>query len=405
MSFFPASPNWRRLFTAYVASTLGDQFTRVAIFPKVGVAGGSLVWLFGLALAQSIPMTVVAPVAGYMSDRGRRRDYLIAADLARAALLCIISFSRSLPFILVGASIIAVFSCAFRPIEAALEAELLPMDDITRANGLRVSVSQLLSILGPALAGVTLIWLPASRVLLIDAMSFLVSAFIIATLPAERSEMKAPKAGVAAAAVSGSVFEGFTYIAQRADLCILFAVVAAATALLGMQNPLFYGYVQQTLLGDGPTYGLLIAALGAGGLLASLALSRTRTRAPVLFLLLTLCFDGASLLAFTFTRVLIFSVILMSALGAIGAIFRVTIRSYLQTNTASNVRGRVIGSFLGMQAPIESLSLTLGIVLASRLPAWVILRGGAIAELIVASGAIAVSFALARGPAILPYHE
>ncbi len=345
-------------------------------------------WLVGLALAQSIPTVAVAPFAGYVSDRGRRRDYLIAADIARAGILVGIVFTRSLPLIVVGAAFMAICSSIFRPIEAALEADLLAREDITRANALRVSASQLLSVAGPALAGAALIWLPASRVLLIDALSFVISALTIATLPNDKGSAallvaKSKESGGS----QGSVGEGIAYIAGRTDLRTLFFVAAVATALLSVQNPLFYGFVQQTLLKDGPVYGLFISALGAGGLLAALLLTKKRGNISLVLLLATLCFDGLSLLAFTYSRNIALSALLMAALGAIGSVFAIAIRSYLQMNTAPNVRGRVIGWFVGLQSPIETVSLTAGLFVATRLPAWFMLRAAAFAELVVAVAA------------------
>ncbi|MBV8370842.1 MAG: MFS transporter [Candidatus Eremiobacteraeota bacterium] len=390
----PSSPRWRRLFSAYVASTFGDQFTRIALLPKVGGLGGSLVWLVAVALAQTAPVMIIAPIAGYLSDRGHQRRYLIAADLSRAGILVALAFIQSLPIVAVGAAAIATFTALFRPIEAALEADLLAEDELTRANAARVAANQTLSIAGPALAGLLLIWLSPSKALLIDALSFLISAVVIAGLPAD--VVRAAPAGTPAASLGGSMREGFAYIAGRVDLRTLFAVLAITMALLGMQNPLFYGYVQQSLRGDGPVYGLLISALGVGGLLASLVVLGRPAKMSVTVLLATLCFDGVALLAFSFSRNVILSTVLMVALGAIGSVFAIAVRTYLQTYTAPRVRGRVLGTFLSLQAPIEAVSLTVGLFLAGLFPAWLMLRGGAVCEIAAAVAALIVMYYFGR---------
>lgn len=375
-----------------MASSVGDQFTRIALFPKVGGVGGTLTWLVALALAQSIPPMLVSPYAGYLADRGRRRDYLIGSDLARAVLLACIAFIGSLPLIIVGTTAVALFSAIFRPIEASLEAELLPKEEIVKANALRVSASQVLTILGPALAGATLIWLPATKVLLIDALSFVASALVLATLPRDGATQPL-QLHVESGRVTGertTIRQGVQYIMGRNDLKTLFITVGIVTAILSMQNPLFYNFVQRTLSQDGPVYGLFISALGVGGLLASAVMLRHRGTIALTLLIATLCFDGFALLGFTYSRNILLSAALMAAMGAIGSVFAIAIRSYLQMYTAADIRGRVIGWFSALQSPIEAASLTIGLLIATRFPAWLILRAGAIAEIVVSVLAILV---------------
>lgn len=381
----PHSVPWRRLFLAFTASSFGDQFTRVALLPKVGATGGDLTWLVGIALAQAIPAMVVSPFAGHLADRGTRKAYLVLADVARALLLCWIAFAGSLQLIVAGTAAIAACNSIFRPVEASLEADILTPEDVMRANVARSAMVQLLMVCGPAVAGLMLIWLPASKVLLIDALSFAASAVAIATLSTDGvSRLKKPEEGGQKES-RGDIRKVIRFIAARTDLQILFLTAGLVTALLSIQNPLFYGFVQQTLLKGGAIYGLFMTALGTGGFLASLLMGRHRGPVTIALLLGTLLFDGLALVAFTCSGSIALATLLMAALGAIGAVFAIAVRAYLQLNVLAELRGRVIGWFMGLQAPIAAASLTVGLYIALLVPAWLVLRISGVAEVLVAA--------------------
>src|SRR6266540_4109249 len=134
---FPISRSWHRLYIAFLISSFGDQFTRVALFAKVYELGGEVSGLTAVVLAQSIPSLIVSPLVGALSDRGRKRDYLLISDLARCILLALIAWCYTLSGLIVLAALVSTFSAMFRPVEASFEADLLTVEDITKANVIR----------------------------------------------------------------------------------------------------------------------------------------------------------------------------------------------------------------------------------------------------------------------------
>ena len=82
------NPQFRRLWTAQVASEAGDWFNRMAILTLIGTHGGGeqVGLLFGAELAtRLLPTAFMGPIAGPIADRISRRALMITADLVRAA--------------------------------------------------------------------------------------------------------------------------------------------------------------------------------------------------------------------------------------------------------------------------------------------------------------------------------
>src|SRR5258708_27964449 len=75
--------NFRRLWLAQIVSEIGDWFYALSVYSLILELTGSAK-LVGLAVVlQVLPQTLIAPVAGVVNDRLRRKHVMIAADLIR----------------------------------------------------------------------------------------------------------------------------------------------------------------------------------------------------------------------------------------------------------------------------------------------------------------------------------
>ena len=79
--------NFRRLWMAQIVSELGDWFYVIAIYTLLLNFTGRAQSLGLALLLQVLPQTFVGPSAGVVNDRIRRRHVMIAADIARAAIV------------------------------------------------------------------------------------------------------------------------------------------------------------------------------------------------------------------------------------------------------------------------------------------------------------------------------
>ena len=389
------TPEWRRLYAAFSVSTLGDEFTRIALLAKVHELGGETSGLASVVLAQALPGFLIAPLAGALSDRGDKRTYLLVADFARVPVIFAIAFATSLTAVVLLAGVLAALTALFRPVEAACEPELIDAADIPRANAIRSGTREMLSIAGPALVGAFLALSTVTGALVFDALTYALSGLVLFGLP-RRVVSSTPPGGTRG--LTGELRGGWNYLVGHRGLRILFFSQAALVLVFGCQGPLLFNMVAVELEGDGSSYALLMMALGIGTLIGSWLLRRRSwKREEGLYVLMgILAFDALALFGFTFGKSLFVCCLFMVAMGLMAAAVRIIVRVYLQTEPAAELRGRVLGLFEGIQGPLTALSLLAVIALAEGIRSAEVLRFVAGAELLVAAVSLGL-LALARG--------
>ena len=165
---------------------------RTARFHSAG-AGGSL---SGLALALLLPSVLFAPWVALRLDRWRRRDVLISADLARAAVM--LAMALALPTLRVPALLALVFAGSvanvfFLPARIAVVPELVETPRLAAANALGVLAAVVATVLGTLAGGPLLAAMGPRAALALAGASFLLSAATLLRLP--RGELPAAPAG------------------------------------------------------------------------------------------------------------------------------------------------------------------------------------------------------------------
>ncbi|MDA3951299.1 MAG: MFS transporter [Spirochaeta sp.] len=177
---------WQSNLTLLVAgngiSSLGNAVYLVAavLYLKDITDSALLLGLFQfLAL---IPGFILSPLSGSLIDRWSRRNVLIATDILRgvlmiaAGLLLVIGFGHA-PAVLLTLSFAAGLGHAFFvPAAQALIPEIVPPSHLSSANALRTGGSQLFNMTGNAVGGVLFVVLGAPVVLILNGVTFLVSA-------------------------------------------------------------------------------------------------------------------------------------------------------------------------------------------------------------------------------------
>src|SRR3990172_5102419 len=193
VSLLRRNPDFRRLYFASLISLGGDWFLIVALFGLVlGLTGQAVAVAFTIAV-QDLTYFVASPFAGVLADRLDRRRLMIAADLARSALVPGVLLVRSedtvwLLYVLLAA--VAVFSAAFEPASAAALPNLVEDRDLSTANALSGSLWGTMLAVGAGLGGVVAAALGRDAAIVIDSVSFLVSALLILRIRASFSEAR-----------------------------------------------------------------------------------------------------------------------------------------------------------------------------------------------------------------------
>jgi MFS family permease len=216
---------------------------------------------FGLA-----PNLLFALHAGAWVDRrGRRRQVMIAADIGRAAVLCTVPLAYAvdaltLEQLYVVAFVAGALTVLFGVSNTSLFVSIVPRTQLVEASSLLNGSRAFSFVAGPSTAGFLFQALSAPAALVADALSFLGSGALLASI---RPDEPPPDTE------EGGVTSGLRWIADS-------AVVRAsllATATINFFNFVFWAlfvlYATKTLDVSPGALGLVLGAGAVGGLVGS----------------------------------------------------------------------------------------------------------------------------------------
>ena len=167
---------------ASVISLGGDWFLLVALFGLVLHFTNSAIAVALVLAVEDLMYFLLSPVAGVLADRIDRRRLMVGADLARAAVCLGFLLIRAdslvwLAFVLLA--VMASFSAAFEPASLAALPNLVDEEDLATANALSGSLWGTMLAVGAALGGVVAAVFGRDTAFILDAVSFLASAWLI----------------------------------------------------------------------------------------------------------------------------------------------------------------------------------------------------------------------------------
>lgn len=271
------------LWSGQVISEVGDAVfgTTLLLWIVVDVARNAA-WaplaVSGLLMAETLPMLVVAPLAGVWVDRWDARRTLLSTEAQRAVLLTILFLTASLGGlsaawrlgITYGICLLAGGAAQFfMPARLSYVQEVVPEAEQTRAVGLLRISENVAVLVGPPLAAPLLFGLGIHWALAINALSFVVSFLAIRWVrpSATMTSDQAPKEPFFTA-----FHAGLREFAENHTLRALAAIIMVFVLGGGALNALDLFFVVRNLHAPASMYGTLLAAYGVGAILgASLA--------------------------------------------------------------------------------------------------------------------------------------
>jgi MFS family permease len=177
------APSFRLLFLATLGSGLGTWLAYVALTVDVFDRTDSGSWVAALLVADFLPLVAIGFLLGPLVDRWSRKRLMIASDLVRFAVFCLVPFAGSAAMIVALAAVAGAATGLFRPALYAGVPNLVDEQDLPSANSLLQSVENLTWALAPLLAGIIVaVWSP-DVAYWINAVTFLVSAALLAGIP------------------------------------------------------------------------------------------------------------------------------------------------------------------------------------------------------------------------------
>jgi predicted MFS family arabinose efflux permease len=277
------SSDFRRLMAAFAVSSLGTKVAREAV-PLTAVlvlnAGPGALSLLGVAA--TLPVLLLGLFAGVWVDRWRRRPLMIAADLLRFAAVVSIPIASwcdllSITQLFAVVMAVAALSLLFTAADAAYLPSLVEPDRLAKANAARETIDATAEVIGPPTGGVLVQVLTAPAALLIDAISYLISALFLFRMR-HAEPVAPPRAG--RRRVLKEIAEGLATLWHQPILRPLLIARAIRTFFGGMYGPFWVLYVVRHLGISPGMMGILIACGGLAALAGAALVPWLNARVP-----------------------------------------------------------------------------------------------------------------------------
>lgn len=254
------------LFIAQAISLTGDQLARVAIATLVFSETGSA-FLTALVYAVTyLPWLVGGPLLGGLADRLPRRAVMVSCQLTSAVLVALMAVP-GMPLIALASLLFVVIlaESPFLSARASLLVDVLPDDRYVLASAMNQLTIQAAQVVGFAAGGALIRLIGPRDALLVNALSFLVSAALV-------------RFGVRVHGAIASVQLGNSWERMKTGAKVVFGDPRLrGLVLLGWLATFWVvpeGLAAPYAKGDSTAIGLLLASQPIGSVVGGVVLSR-----------------------------------------------------------------------------------------------------------------------------------
>jgi len=342
---------YRRVWFGTVIFALASRYERLAIGWLVLLKTDSVFLAAASFAIQKAPASLVAPVAGDISDRVSRSRILALTAICKAIIVASLAALTSeginhlwMVFALVALSGIGH---AFEvPATQGLITDIVPRPMAMKAVALQLTGARGMGAIGGLVGGLAIASFGVSVALNSGACVYLIGACVVATIP---------RYGSARGAASGTIGPGIVVDAAKGLISLMRLSVVRTLLMTAFIVEMFaFAYhavlpsvARDVLKVEADGLGMLTGMGGLGAVIgvAILATVAYVTRKGMLLVVVTITF-GLLLTAFAASAILPLSLILIMGIGAMAAMFDALQWTLLQQYVPEAMRGLVIGGWV-----------------------------------------------------------
>ena len=393
------------LWTGGLVSIAGDWVLNAALPFFVYERTGSTIATAGMIVAELAPGVVMGSIAGVFVDRWDRKHVLVVSNVLQAATvaaLLLVTRPELLWVVYAVAAVQSVVASFSVPAEGALLPTLVRGADLVPANALNALNNRIGRLVGAPVGGLLLAAGGLHGVVVVDCVSFLLAAALVAPIRAPRRVAVEGGADAALAASAGAAFlhewrDGMRLIRGDRTLLVIFGVLGLMTFGGTMLDPLSVAWVRDSLDRGPGVYAWLLWTHAVCGIVGTLVVGMfARAASPRILM------GWASVVAglATFVKFNVPAVPLAVALTALtgftSVVGSVGVDTLLQRAVRDAHRGRVFGALAASGALLSLAGAAAGGIAAEYVGTVTMLNVAA--ALITVSGLVVLR-ALATPPA------
>ncbi|MBK8199741.1 MAG: MFS transporter [Acidobacteria bacterium] len=271
-------PLFRRIWTANVASQFGGQMQAVGAAWLMVQLGASQTQIALVSASVTLPILLLALVAGAAADNYSRRRVMLMAQFAMFALsavLCVLAWTGSLtPWLLLSFTFLIGCGMAMNaPSWQATVGDIVPRGTIAHAVAMNSMGFNIARSAGPAVGGAVVAAFGAAAAFTLNAISYLgLMAVLFRWRPAEPEKPKLRES------LSSAMLAGIQYVALSPPIRRTMLRGALFGIGGGSVTSLMPLVARDLVQGGAATFGLLLGAFGAGAVIGALSSARLRAR-------------------------------------------------------------------------------------------------------------------------------
>jgi DHA3 family macrolide efflux protein-like MFS transporter len=348
------------------ASLLGSSVAQFVLIWWITLETESAFYLALASLAGFAPMIIVTPFAGVLVDRWSRKTVIGVVDVLQALLTVVLIFLFwsgvvSVFHVLVLLALRSVCQAFHVPATNAIIPLMVPRDKLSRINGLNYLLSGAMTLLGPVMGAVLLVFWRVDQILWIDPGTLIIALIplLIVTIPSVQGKQEQ-------SSYKKDLVTGFAFIKNARGLPPLILLAVALNFLFTPLSTLLPYFVKFDHLGEATDLALVMAFAQLGTLIGGVFMTiRKEFKRKMVATAISLVISFTAYVVVSFTPIGSFwfmaIFIMIMSLGAAPA--NVSLITIIQTVVPVEMQGR-INSVLGSLA---TAAMPLGMILSGIL--------------------------------------
>jgi MFS family permease len=339
--------NFRLYWIGMLISLIGTWIQTVAQSWLVFELTRSAFLLGLVGFLGAIPIFALSLFAGVVADRINKKTILLFTQNAFMILAFVLAVLTQYKAITTWQIIlIALLNGAVMafdaPVRQAVVVELVGKNNLLNGIALNSAAFNSARMIGPALAGIFISSIGMSGCFYINGISFLAVIIALLVIKINGSTHKETKAEM-----MRELMEGLIFIKQN-RLILILMVIVGVTSLFGISYVILMPiFADQVLKVGVKGLGMLMSAAGVGALVAALFLASLGDyKYKGKLLIMSLMVFSVSLIAFSVSRIYLFSLFTLLFIGFSSVTSTSLINTMLQTSVPDKFRGRIMSVFM-----------------------------------------------------------